>query len=83
MWDIIDAAEYDAALRREPSSCVAAVFGDRRSGRELLADARSDARQTMASLTASRRGRAVLDVFAATLETWGPNTFGAEQTRCD
>ena len=44
------------------------MLGDRRSGRQLLADAPADAAETFASLDRTPAGRARLDSVAAHLE---------------
>ncbi len=42
--------------------------GDNRSGQELLAACEEDRRRTIASMAASREGRAELDTIAAAIE---------------
>ncbi len=60
--------EYDAAPRRFPARCPLYALGDRRSGRELLADAAADARRSVAEMAATRAGRAELDRIAAAMD---------------
>jgi hypothetical protein len=57
---IITAEEYDAAVRLNPDSSPLAATGDRRTGRELLADAEADAQLSVSAAAATPRGRAVL-----------------------
>jgi hypothetical protein len=65
---IITASEYDAALKHTPWACSLAVMGDHRSGHKLLACAQSDARRTVASLAATRRGRSAFMRMADAIE---------------
>ena len=62
--------EYDEAVRRVPHQCPLLLAGDWRTGAQLLADAKADAAQTIASLAAGRAGRAALDALAASVERW-------------
>ena len=66
----ITPAEYDEAARRTPHLCPLLLAGDRRSGQRLLDDAAQGASGPMASLAASRAGRAMLDALAASVEEW-------------
>ncbi len=65
---IVTPDEYDAAVRRDPALCPLYALGDRRSGRELLAAAETDAQRTVAGMAATRAGRAELDGIAAAAE---------------
>ncbi len=62
--------EYDEAVRRVPNQCPLLLAGDWRTGAQLLADAKSDTVQTIASLAAGRAGWAVLDALATSVERW-------------
>ena len=64
---IIDAAEYDAAVRRVPGECPLFVMGDLRSGRQLLEDFAADRRLTVSRMAASRRGSPELQRFGRAL----------------
>jgi hypothetical protein len=68
IWAPIGPDEYDAAVRDRPDLCPLAATGDRRSGRQLLADAAVDARRTVVGLAGCREGRAELDAIAAAAE---------------
>jgi hypothetical protein len=52
--------EYDAAVQRDPSVSTHAATGDHRTGRQLLADAPADRQRSIAGLSASQAGRAVM-----------------------
>ena len=65
---IVTPEEYDAAVRLDPTVSPLYALGDRRSGRELLADAAHDAQRTLLAMTATRAGRAELDDIAAAAE---------------
>jgi hypothetical protein len=58
---IILAEEYDAVVRLDDGFRPLAAAGDRRTGRELLADAAADARLSVSAAAATPRGRAVLE----------------------
>jgi hypothetical protein len=64
---IIDAAEYDAAVRSVPGECPLFVMGDLRSGRQLLEDFAADQRLTVRRMAASRRGSPELQRFGRAL----------------
>ncbi len=68
MTRVITPDEYDAAVRSDPALCPLYVLGDRRSGRELLAAAYTDAQRTVARMAATPAGRAELDGIAAAAE---------------
>ncbi len=68
MVRVISPDEYDAAVLREPASCPLFVTGDRRSGRQLLADALADVSHTVAVFASSALGRVELDSIAAAAE---------------
>ena len=68
MLRVISPDEYDAAVIREPASCPLFATGDRRSGRQLLADAPADVVHTVASFASSTCGRLELDSIAAVVE---------------
>ncbi len=61
---IISADEYDAAVALSPAFGPLAAAGDRRTGRELLADAAADAQLSVAAAAATPHGRALLDRLA-------------------
>ncbi len=65
MIRVISPDEYDAAVLREPGSCPLFATGDRRSGRQLLADAPTDVGHTVAAFASNAHGRAELDSIAA------------------
>mmetsp|Transcript_80970 Transcript_80970/g.217200 ORF Transcript_80970/g.217200 Transcript_80970/m.217200 type:complete len:198 (+) Transcript_80970:1504-2097(+) len=65
---VITPEEYDHAVQMEPESCPLALTGDLRNGRQLLADAATDAFQTVADLRNSVEGRHMLDNLAARAE---------------
>mmetsp|Transcript_48327 Transcript_48327/g.100967 ORF Transcript_48327/g.100967 Transcript_48327/m.100967 type:complete len:175 (-) Transcript_48327:211-735(-) len=60
--------EYDEAVRRNPMVSTLAATGDLRTGRQLLADAAKDHLVTIASMAASKDGRAELDAMAKATE---------------
>jgi hypothetical protein len=53
---------------REPASCPLFATGDRRSGRQLLADAPADVGHTVAAFASNACGRTELDSIAAVVE---------------
>ncbi len=55
-------------MRRDPARSALAATGDRRTGRQLLADAPADRRRSVAAMAACPRGRAELDALAAAAE---------------
>ena len=65
---VVSPDEYDAAVARDPLLSPLAALGDRRCGRQLLADAAADARSTIQRLAAAAEGRARLDGIAAIVE---------------
>jgi hypothetical protein len=67
-YRVITPEEYDAAVQRDPMCSPLTATGDFRSGRQLLADTEADLTRTIASLAASREGRAELDAIAAAIE---------------
>ena len=64
----ISPEDYDAAAAAFPDTCPLVLAGDRRPGRQLLAEAAVDAAQPFAAFAAGRAGRAVLDAIARRLE---------------
>ncbi len=64
---IIDAAEYDEAVRRAPGECPLFVMGDLRSGRQLLEDFAADRRLSVRRMATSRRGSPELQRFGRAL----------------
>ena len=64
----ISAEEYDAAVIALPDTCPLVLIGDRRSGRQLLADAAKDLDQPFSAIAASRSGMTALQAVAALLE---------------
>ena len=68
MTAVVTPDEYDAAVAADPAHSTLAALGDRRSGRQLLADAAADRARSLASLAACPRGRAELDTIAAAVE---------------
>ena len=64
----ISPEEYDAARRSRCTPCLSAAMGDPRTGERMLLEAERDRRQSLRALAQTRRGRAVLDSFAAALE---------------
>jgi hypothetical protein len=66
----VTAPEYDAAARAAPAHCPLLAAGDRRSGRQLLADAADDARQDPAAAWRTARGARCRDTLAARLGRW-------------
>ena len=63
--------EYDAAVRHSPYSGPLAALGDRRTGRQLLADGAADWRRSFGSMAATAQGRAEMDALAAAVERLG------------
>ncbi len=47
---VVTPEDYDAAVRLRPETCPMFYMGDRRTGRQLLADADADAAVTVAAL---------------------------------
>jgi hypothetical protein len=68
MIRVISPDEYDAAVCSEPACCPLFITGDRRSGRQLLADAAADVSHTVAALASTARGRAELDAISAAVD---------------
>ena len=64
----ISPEDYDAAAAAFPDTCPLVLAGDRRPGRQVLADAAVDAAQPFGTFAASPAGRAVLDAIARRLE---------------
>ena len=60
--------EYDAAVARDPTTSINAALGDRRTGRQLLADAAADRQSPLSVLAACPGGRAELDTIAVAVE---------------
>ena len=62
--------EYDYALAHYPHLCrpFAAAIGDRRPARQVLADGRADAAETIAALASTPDGRRRLTALAAAIE---------------
>ncbi len=69
MIKIISPDVYDAAVRQDPFSCPHFITGDHRSGRQLIADAATDAHIQLAGMAAAVRGRMELDAVAAFVES--------------
>ena len=67
---VISPDEYDTAVCRKPAFCPLFATGDRRSGRQLLADASADVRHTVAVLASTTHGRKVLSDIAAAVESF-------------
>ncbi len=70
MIRVVSPDEYDEAVIREPASCPLFVTGDRRSGRQLLADASADVGHTVVALASNACGRTELDSIAAAVEAF-------------
>jgi hypothetical protein len=66
---VITPAEYDYAARRTPELCPHVLFGDRRSGQQLINAARADAAVGMGQLTQRSRGRAQLEKTIMHMQT--------------
>ncbi len=62
--------EYDHALAHYPHLCrpFAAALGDIRPARQVLADGRADAAETVAALAGTPDGRRRLSALAAAIE---------------
>jgi hypothetical protein len=58
---VVSPAEYDYASRRASGLCPHVLFGDCRSGQQLLNAARADAKMGMEQLRQTSRGRALLE----------------------
>ncbi len=65
---VITAAEYDDAVRRTPNLCPHVLFGDYRSGQQLLNAAHADAAMGMEQLRRTLRGRAKLETTTLHME---------------
>ena len=68
----ISPEEYDEAVLRRPRTCPLWALGDRRSGRQLLADAAADAARGLDRVVSEPAGRASLDALAAHVEALFP-----------
>ncbi len=68
---VVSPEQYDAAVRADPMVSTLAATGDRRPGRQLLADAAEDRQRTVAGMASCPRGRAELDTMAAAAEALG------------
>jgi hypothetical protein len=69
VFRFISPDDYDEAVRQDMFSCPHFITGDRRSGRQLIADAATDAHIQLAGMTAAIRGRMELDALAAFVES--------------
>ena len=62
----VSASDYDAAAHADPAQCPLLAAGDRRSGRQLLADAAADALQDPRTAWRTVRGARILVLDEAT-----------------
>ncbi len=60
--------EYDEAVRLHPETCPLWTLGDRRTGRQLLADATADALRGLDYVVSHVDGRLALNELAAYVE---------------
>ena len=69
--------EYDEATRRRPEACPMFALGDRRSGRQLLADFAADNATPLAALTRTAAGRCFLAGLPAAVHALAGRLMGA------